>query len=259
MSRKRNLELCGALLFLLGWLLILVHSTQSFWSGRNILHADTQTPAAIPITDLVGGSDFAFHQKSKSGDVPKVLPLNIDASQGAIVLLTKDWSDRYDMRWSPTLMQQDERRVTYAAGQRVLNPGAQPPRYIKRVISSPLGNFKESIYDLAPDQQYLVLLPQNASWRGETYSVEVRQRSADNHFLFLFAAFASLISGLLLMLSQRRRGLDELDPIKLARTYQTQGRVDEAREALERGLTLYPNRSIKIRKAIASLEADQLI
>lgn len=242
------LKSLGSCLFLAGWVLIAGHASQPFWAGRHVLNADPQMKEALLSTELPGGADFAFHQKSKTGDVPKLLPLNLDARQGAVVVLTKNWSSQYDTRWSPGLMQLGEQRLTYAAGERVSR------RRTNTFMRIPWGgSYEERVYDLAPNKSYLLLLPQNALRLGESYSVEIRQRKTENHFFFLLAGFVSLISSLLLLHSQRKSGLAALDPIKLARTYQSQGRITEAKDVLVRALETHPNRSVEIRQVLADM------
>ena len=108
---------------------------------------------------------------------------------------------------------------------------------------------------MVPGQPYLLLLPQHTGWRGDSYSVEIRQRKNEEHFYFLVAGFMSLISGLLLLISQRKSGLRALDPIKLARTYQHQGRTTEAKAVLMQAIKTHPNRSEEISRALTNLES----
>ncbi len=259
MSRGKTLTNLGSLLFLIGWLLILAHASQPFWSGKHVLTADASTKEAVLVTEIAGGKDFAFHQKTKSGDIPRAIPLNLDASKGHVVILTKDWDHQYDMRWNPQLMQHDDKRFIYAYGLRIVNPGSTTPRFSRRIANTPWGTWREQIYDLGPDQSYFLLLPQNSTWRGDSYGIEIRQRPIENHFLFLLLGFASAICGVLLMHSQRKSGLEELDPIKLARTYQAQGRMSDASAVLEKALSAKPNRSHEIRKALDELYSSKRI
>lgn len=248
------LKSLGSCLFLAGWVLIAGHASQPFWAGRHVLNADPQTKEALLSTELPGGADFAFHQKSKTGDVPKLLPLNLDAGQGAVVVLTKNWSSQYDTRWSPGLMQLGEQRLTYAAGERVSTRRTKSGSPTSTFMRIPWGgSYEERVYDLAPNKSYLLLLPQNSGRLGENYSVEIRQLKTENHFFFLVVGFVSLISSVLLLYSQRKSGLAALDPIKLARTYQMQGRTIEARDVLMRALKTHPNRSVEIRQALADM------
>lgn len=257
-SRGKRLTNIGGLLCLAGWLFILVHASQPFWSGKHILAISALGQDAVPITDFAGGADFAFHQKTKSGDVPKVIPLSLDASKGHIAIITKNWEPQYDMRWTPGLMTQDDKRFTYADGARAV-PSTNPPRFSRRVANTPWGTYRESIYDLRQNQRYFLLLPQNSAWRGDAYSIEIRQRASENHILFLLLGFICTVAGMLLMLSQRKSGLEELDPIKLARTYQAQGRMSDAFSVLERAIATKPHRSHAIRKALDELNSSKQI
>ena len=208
------------------------------------------------MTEVPGGTDFAFHQTSKTGDVPKVLPLNLDSAQSAIVILIKNWHPQYDIRWGPTLMQQQALRLIYAPGERPPTRISRDRRPTRGVMSLPWGaSYEERVFDLAPGQPYFLLLPQHIGWQRESYSVEIRQRKKEEHFYFLVAGFMSVISGLLLLFSQRKSGLRALDPIKLARTYQHQGRIAEAKAVLMQAIKTHPNRSEEIRRALTNLES----
>jgi hypothetical protein len=248
------LKSLGFCLFLAGWTLIAGHASQPFWVGQHIVYADPQTKEALLSTDFPGGTDFAFHQKSKTGDVPKLLPLNLDTVQGAVVVLIKNWSWKYDTRWAPGVMQLNDVRLTYASGERVSTRRTKSGSPTSTFLRIPWGgSYEERVYDLAPNQSYYLLLPQNAGKLGESYSVEIRQRKNENHFLFLIAGCVSLISSLLLLYSQRKSGLAVLDPIKLARTYQSQGRITEAKDVLVRALETHPNRSVEIRRFLSNM------
>ena len=258
MIKSSHLQNLGGFLFIAGFAFIAAYATQPFWSGIHVLSANSSTPAALLVTELPGGTEFAFHQTTKTGDVPKVLLLNLDAAQGAVVILTKNWRSQFDTRWSPTLMQQQALRLTYSPGER---PPSRVSKYgspTRTVIRSPFGSYyEERVFDLAPGQPYFLLLPQHIAYRGESYSVEIRQRKKEEHFYFLVAGFMSLISGLLLLISQRKSGLRALDPIKLARTYQHQGRIAEAKAVLMQAIKTHPHRSEEIRLALTNLESQR--
>jgi hypothetical protein len=248
------LKSLGTCLFLAGWVFIAGHVSQPFWAGRHVLNADAQTKEAVLSTNLPGGTEFAFHQKSKTGDVPKLLPLRLDAGQGAVVVLIKNWSSQYDTRWSPGLMQLDEQRLIYAAGERVFTRRTKSGNPTRTFLRNPWGGmYEERVYDLVPNQSYLLLLPQNSNRLGENYSVEIRQRKTENHFFFLIVGFVSLISSFLLLYSQRKSRLAALDPVKLARTYQSQGRTTEAKDVLVQALKTHPNRSVEIRQVLTDM------
>ena len=254
--KSSKLQNLGASLVIAGFAFFVAQSIQTFWSGTHVLSADSSTPAALLVTEVPGGTEFAFHQTTKTGDVPKVLPLNLDVGKGAVVVLIKNWHPQYDTRWDPTLMQQQALRLTYATGERPPTRVNRSRRPTRTVMSLPWGGtYEERVFDLVPGQPYLLLLPQHVGWRGESYSVEIRQRKNEEHFYFLVAGFMSAISGLVLLFSQRKSGLRALDPIKLARTYQYQGRVSEAKAVLVQALKTHPNRSVELRQALTNLES----
>jgi hypothetical protein len=148
-------------------------------------------------------------------------------------------------------MQLDEQRLIYAPGERASTRRTRSGNPTRTFMRIPwVGDYEERVYDLAPNQSYLLLLPHNSSRLGENYGVEIRQRKTENHFFFLIVGFASLISSLILLHYQRKSGLAALDPIKLARTYQSQGRTTEAKDALKRALKTHPNRSVEIRQVL---------
>jgi hypothetical protein len=252
-SKLKNL---GGCLFLAGWVFLGSYAGQPFWAGRHVLNADPKMQTALLSTDLPGGSDFAFHQKSKTGDVPKLLPLSLDAAQGEVVVLIKNWNSQYDTRWSPGLMEMEDQRLTYASGERASARRTKSGNPTRTVLSIPWGGrYEERIYDLDPNKSYLLLLPQNTGWRGEIFSVEIRQGKTESHFYFVVIGFVSMIFGLLLIHSQRKSGLAALDQVKLARTYQKMGRTTEARDVLAWAMETHPNRSAEIRKILANMES----
>ena len=256
LAKSSKLQNLGGFLFIAGFAFIVAHSTQAFWSATHVLSADSSTPAALLVTEVLGGTEFAFHQTSKTGDVPKVLPLNLDSAQGAVVILIKNWHPQYDTRWIPTLMQQQALRLTNSPGERRPTRVSKSGRPTRTVMRLPWGGtYEERVFDLVSGQPYFLLLPQHVGWHRDSYSVEIRQRKNEEHFYFLVAGFMSAISGLLLLNSQRKSGLRALDPIKLARTYQYQGRVSEAKAVLVQTLKTHPNRSVEIRRALTNLES----
>ena len=256
MVKSSNLQNLGGFLFIAGFAFIVAHLTQAFWSGTHVLSADASTQAALLATELPGGTEFAFHQTSKTGDAPKVLPLNLDSVQGAVVILTKNWHSQFDTRWSPTLMQQQALRLTYSPGERPPTRVSKSGGPSRTVIRLPWGGtYEERVFDLVPGQPYFLLLPQHIGWHGDSYSVEIRQRKNEEHFYFLVAGFMSAISGLLLLNSQRKSGLRALDPIKLARTHQYQGRITEAKAVLMQAIEMHPHRSEEISRALTNLES----
>jgi hypothetical protein len=245
----------GGWLFISGWILLLAHASQPFWAGNQVLRADAQSALAAPITDLTGGADFAFHQKSKTGDVPKVMPLTTDANHGAIVLLIKNWTSEYDTRWSPGLMQHDGKRVLYALGERAPTRTDKYGRPSRNVVRHPWARYEERVYDLDPGQSYFLLLPQYIGWNRDNYSIEVRQRKSGDHSFFLVSGLIALGVSVLLLISSRKNGLALLDPIKLARTYVAYGRTAEAKKVLLDALKKQPNRTVEMHKALAELES----
>jgi hypothetical protein len=244
----------GELLFISGWILLLAHASQPFWSGDHVLRADSQSALATPITELMGGVDFAFHQKSKTGDVPKVMSLTTDANHGAFVLLIKNWTAEYDTRWSPGLMQHDGKRFLYALGERAPTRKTKSGSPTRKVASLPWARYEERVYDLDPGQAYFLLLPQHIGWNRDNYSIEIRQRKSGDHPFFLISGLIALGVSVLLLISSRKNGLTLLDPIKLARTYVAYGRTTEAKKVLQDALKKHPSRTVEIHKALAEME-----
>jgi hypothetical protein len=244
----------GRWLFVSGWVLLFAHVSQPFWSGNQVLRVDAQSVLAAPITDLTGGVDFAFHQKSKTGDVPKVMPLTADANQGALVLLIKDWTSDYDTRWSPGLMQHDGKRFIYALGERAPTRTTKYGAPSIKVANLPWARYEERVYELSPGQSYFLLLPQHIGWNRDHYSIEIRQRKSGDQLFFLISGLIALGISALLLISSRKNGLKLLDPIKLARTYVAYGRTAEAKKVLQDSLKKHPSRSLEIHKALAELD-----
>lgn len=115
----RRCARAGVVVALLGLVLMLADlAYMPLWGGELVVHSGPRDSRAVPVTSLPGGEQFAHHQKSKTGEVPMVLPLDIHPGDGPIAVVTRDWSWQFDTRFGPGLMELTPERLTYAMGKR---------------------------------------------------------------------------------------------------------------------------------------------
>jgi hypothetical protein len=191
-NAKSAKPLSFALLILLAFASIIAYGTQPLWEGTLHSVARAASPEARLMTDFPGGLDFATHQKSKTGDTPRVLSLGPLPADRDLVLVLKDAAPTFDMRWSPTLMRYENNRFLYANELKLAQSGSDETR--KRYgysLGLPFGStYKAKVFELAPNQDYYLLLPQNARWTGPPYEVSVRLRGDSFGHMFLFIGLA---------------------------------------------------------------------
>jgi hypothetical protein len=222
----------------------------------------------VLITDLPGGEDFAFHQKSKTGDVPRVLPLDHLQTQGYLVVLTWGWKHQMDMRWSPGLMQHDGRRFLYASGYQTPNRTVRVGRTrgpSTRVIDLPwIGELHERVYAVDPNAEYFVLLPQNSSVTPGAYSLQMRSRSngVEQPVLLLLAGLACIFGGGAWLCLRRRASFSfnlplPADVVPAARAYAQQKRYARAHRLLTQAVDREPHRRTEFEALMRDISVQE--
>ena len=260
---KSRWEKIGSSLFLLGWVLIIAYGMSPLWQGRQLLQISEPSQAGVLMTDLPGGEAFAFHQKSKQGDVPRVLALTDLPTNGFLVLLSWKYGWSVDTRWSPGLLQHDGKQFLYASGEQ------PPPRTGKasgqRVPTSHVmrlpwrGDLAERVYSINRDTRYFVLLPQNSTLGAQPYSIELRNRKtgAELPTYLLLLGLATLFASALILIKNSRSARTNLDTVDAARVYIRWRRFAQARQILQEGLCKQPSRQAEFETVlheIASME-----
>jgi hypothetical protein len=168
------------------------------WGGELVVRSGPRDPRAVPVTSLPGGEQFAYHQKSKTGEVPLALPLNL-RPDGPVAVVTRDWSWQFDTRFGPGLMELTPERFTYAAGQRERlrrnkKGGPANPNLNLHALG---GHYvQQGLYDVQDGKSYYLLLPVSAGRPGDYYEVWVRRHAADEPGYYAFWGIALLVVGL---------------------------------------------------------------
>ncbi len=139
------------------------------WGGELLVHSGPRDPRAVPVTSLPGGEQFAHHQKSKTGEIPFVLPLDIRPGDGPIAVVTRDWSWQFDTRFGPGLMELTLERLTYAMGSASACGAAKGGPADPNLNLYALGGHyvQQGLYDLQDGKAYYLLLPVSAGQRGD--------------------------------------------------------------------------------------------
>jgi hypothetical protein len=177
------------------------------WGGELVAHSGPRDPRAVPVTSLPGGEQFAYHQKSKTGEIPLVLPLAIRPGDGPIAVVTRDWSWQFDTRFGPGLMELTPERFTYAMGKRerlwrTKKGGPADPNLNLHGLG---GNYvQQGLYDLQDGKAYYLLLPVSAGQRGDYYEVWVRRQAAEEPGRYVLWGFVLFAVGLVAMLVTAR-------------------------------------------------------
>lgn len=199
-SAARLYVRAGAAVALLGLALVLADLVYlPLWGGELVVRSGPGDPRAVPVTRLPGGEQFAHHQKSKTGEIPLVLPLDIRPGDGPIAVVTRDWSWQFDMRFGPGLMELTPERLTYAMGKRERlrrskKGGPADPNLNLHALG---GNYvQQGLYDLQDGKAYYLLLPVSAGQRGDYYEVWVRRHAADEAGKYLLWGFVLFAAGL---------------------------------------------------------------
>jgi hypothetical protein len=185
---------------LLGMALLLVDLVYlPLCGGTLVVHSGPRDLRAVPVTSLPGGEQFAYHQKSKTGEVPLALPLDLRPDDGPIAVVTRDWSWQFDTRFGPGLMELTPERFTYAAGQRerlrrTKKGGPANPNLNLHALG---GHYvQQGLYDVQDGKSYYLLLPVSAGHRGDYYEVWVRRHAADEPGYYVFWGIVLLAVGL---------------------------------------------------------------
>ena len=245
------------MLFISGWVLIIAYGFSPLWQGQRLLQLSDISSVGVPITDFAGGNDFAFHQKSKQGDVPRVLALNDLPLAEFLIVLSWNYDWRIDNRWAPLLLQYDGRRFLYASGEQT--PSRKGYAGGKRVPSTHvmrlpwIGNLDERVYAFQESFRYYLLLPQNSALGVNNYSVELRSRSsgAEQPTRFLLFGFFALLGGILTLRKHSREGRD---PVADAFVYARWKRFAQARQILKYAIKQYPERRLELEAALHEVE-----
>jgi len=185
---------------LLGMALLLVDLLYlPLCSGTLVVHSGPRDPRAVPVTSLPGGEQFAYHQKSKTGEVPLALPLGLRPGDGPIAVVTRDWSWQFDTRFGPGLMELTPERFTYAAGQRERlrrNKKGGPANPDLNLHALGGHYVQQGLYDVQDGKSYYLLLPVSAGHPGDYYEVWVRRHAADEPGYYAFWGIVLLAVGL---------------------------------------------------------------
>jgi len=204
----RRIARAGVAVALLGLALVLTDFVYlPLWGGELVVHAGPRDSRAVPVTSLPGGEEFAHHQKSKSGEIPLVLPLDIRPGDGPIAVVTRDWSWQFDNRFGPGLMELTPERFTYAMGKRERlrrnkKGGPADPNLNLHGLG---GNYvQQGLYDLQDGKAYYLLLPVSAGQRGDYYEVWVRRQAAEQPGRYVLWGFVLFAVGLVAMLVTAR-------------------------------------------------------
>ena len=198
LSRLR-LARVGAVMALSGLAVLCLMFLEGFFGGTLVLESGPHDPRAVPVTQLPDGEAFAFHQKSKGGNIPLVVRLDIQPGEGPITVVTRDWSHRFDSRFGPGLMELTSQRFTYAAGKRAHT--GKPFKGVPTPASFNLhglgGRYvREGVYDLAEGKTYYLLLPVDVGRHGDYYKVWVRRGRMDLLGFWLLPATLLLAAGM---------------------------------------------------------------
>jgi len=195
----RRFARAGGAVALLGLALVFADFVYlPLWGGELVAHSGPRDPRAVPVTSLPGGEQFAHHQKSKAGEVPLVLPLDIRPGDGPIAVVTRDWSWQFDNRFGPGLMEFTPERFTYAMWKRerlwrTKKGGPADPSLNLQGLG---GNYvQQGLYDLQDGKTYYLLLPVSAGKQGDYYEVWVRRQAADEASKYLFWGFVLFAVG----------------------------------------------------------------
>jgi hypothetical protein len=218
------------LLFIFGWVFIIAYAFSPLWQGQRLLKFSALASVGAPITDFSGGSDFAFHQKSKQGDVPRVLALN-DLPKAQFLYASGE---------------QTPSRIGYAGGKRV------PSTHVMRLVWS--GSLDERVYALQNDTRYFLLLPQNSALSVDGYSIELRSRKSgtEQPTRFLLFGFFSLLGGILIL---GKHSQTTREPVPEAYAYARWKRFAQARQVLKHAIKQQPERRLEFEIALREVEA----
>ena len=196
----RRCARAGVVVALLGLALVLVDLVYlPLWGGELVLRSGPRDPRAVPVTSLPGGEQFAHHQKSKTGEIPLALPLDIRPGDGPIAVVTRDWSWQFDTRFGPGLMELTPERLTYAMGKRERlrrskKGGPADPNLNLHALG---GHYvQQGLYDLQDGKAYYLLLPVSTGQRGDYYEVWVRRHASDEPGKYLFWGMLLFAAGL---------------------------------------------------------------
>jgi hypothetical protein len=199
-TAARRCARAGVVVALLGLALLLADLVYlPLWGGELVVRSGPRDPRAVPVTSLSGGEQFAYHQKSKTGEIPLVLPLDIHPGDGPIAVVTRDWSWQFDTRFGPSLMELTPERLTYAMGKRerlrrTKKGGPADPNLNLHALG---GSYvQQGLYDLQDGKAYYLLLPVSAGRRDDYYEVWVRRRAPDEAGKYLFWGFVLFATGL---------------------------------------------------------------
>jgi len=199
-SAARLCVRAGAAVALLGLALVLADLVYlPLWGGDLVIRSGPRDQRAVPVTRLPGGEQFAHHQKSKTGEIPLVLPLDIRPGDGPIAVVTRDWSWQFDTRFGPGLMELTPERLTYAMGkrERLLRSKKGGPADPSLNLHALGGNYvQQGLYDLQDGKAYYLLLPVSAGQRGDYYEVWVRRQAAEEPGRYLLCGFVLFALGL---------------------------------------------------------------
>jgi hypothetical protein len=246
------------LLFIFGWVFIIAYAFSPLWQGKRLLKFSALASVGAPITDFSGGSDFAFRQKSKQGDVPRVLALNDLPTAEFLIVLIWNYDLRIDNRWTPLLLQYDGRQFLYASGEqtpsRIGYAGGKrvPSTHVMRLAWS--GSLDERVYALQNDTRYFLLLPQNSTLSADSYSIELRSRKsgAEQPTRFLLFGFFALLGGILILGKHSRASRE---PVTDAYAYARWKRFAQARQVLKHAIKQQPERRLEFEIALREVEA----
>lgn len=196
-AAARHCARAGAAVALLGLALLLTDLVYlPLWGGELVAQSGPRDPRAVPVTSLPGGEQFAYHQKSKTGEVPLVLPLDIHPGDGPIAVVTEDWSWQFDTRFGPGLMELTPERFTYAMWKRERLRRNKKGGPADPSLSLGGHYVQQGLYDLQEGKAYYLLLPVSAGQRGDYYKVWVRRHAADEAGKYLLWGFLLFALGL---------------------------------------------------------------
>lgn len=193
----RRCAQAGVVVALLGLALVLFDLVYlPLWGGDLVAHSGPRDSRAVPVTSLPGGEQFAHHQKSKTGEVPLVLPLDIQPRDGPIAVVTRDWSWQFDTRFGPGLMELTPERLTYAMGKRERLRRSKKGGPVDPSLNLGSHYVQQGLYDLQDGKAYYLLLPLSAGKQGDYYEVWVRRQVAEEPGRYLLWGFVLFAVGL---------------------------------------------------------------